>query len=283
MFSESRPELLRWRELRVRRPRPHQRQPVLAAGTGATADDDRTDHRGQGRRSASTCPTASSIDVVRLTSARSAWRPVRRPRRRANRVLARTEGSVVGAAGQRGQPQLADDLARRRPGELQRVPAQRPDRHVTWTGAKRLTPAAHRARRRRHQRRHRAPARRPAKIRLGILYNERLFTKASIRILLSDTAADITNIPGVTATAPIQLTGDWRARTAVRWLHRRGADRAVAGHVHPGRDIRSGPPPEPRRFRSAAIPAMFLNPTLSCKDRCRRASRGPITCNGSDR
>ena len=43
----------------------------------------------------------------------------------------------------------------------------------------------------------------------GILYNERLFTKASIRILLSDTAADITSIPGVTAGAPISLETNW--------------------------------------------------------------------------
>jgi len=43
----------------------------------------------------------------------------------------------------------------------------------------------------------------------SILYNERLFTKASLRILLSDTAADITNIPGVTATPPVLLDGNW--------------------------------------------------------------------------
>ena len=45
----------------------------------------------------------------------------------------------------------------------------------------------------------------------SVLYNERLFSKASLRIMLSDTAADITNMPGVTATAPIALDGDWRA------------------------------------------------------------------------
>ena len=44
---------------------------------------------------------------------------------------------------------------------------------------------------------------------LGILYNEQLFTKASLRILLSDTAADITTIPGITATAPVYLDGNW--------------------------------------------------------------------------
>ena len=45
---------------------------------------------------------------------------------------------------------------------------------------------------------------------LSILYNERLVNKASIRILLSDTSADITNMPGIGPGAPIQLDGDWR-------------------------------------------------------------------------
>jgi len=36
----------------------------------------------------------------------------------------------------------------------------------------------------------------------SIVYNERLFNKASIRVLLSDTTVDITNIPGVDNTAP---------------------------------------------------------------------------------
>src|SRR3954452_16859217 len=43
----------------------------------------------------------------------------------------------------------------------------------------------------------------------SILYNERLFTKASIRILLSDAAADITNTPGVTGAAPVNLDNNW--------------------------------------------------------------------------
>ena len=45
----------------------------------------------------------------------------------------------------------------------------------------------------------------------GILLGERLYSKASLRILLSDTAADITNLPTVTATAPVLLDGDWVA------------------------------------------------------------------------
>ena len=41
------------------------------------------------------------------------------------------------------------------------------------------------------------------------LFAERFFSKVSLRILLSDTAADITNLPTVTATAPVLLDGDW--------------------------------------------------------------------------
>ena len=39
----------------------------------------------------------------------------------------------------------------------------------------------------------------------GDVYQQRYFAKASLRILLSDFAEDITNLPGVTATAPVNL------------------------------------------------------------------------------
>jgi len=38
-----------------------------------------------------------------------------------------------------------------------------------------------------------------------LVYNERYYSFASLRILLSDNAADITGLPGVTATAPVPL------------------------------------------------------------------------------
>jgi Tfp pilus assembly protein PilX len=45
----------------------------------------------------------------------------------------------------------------------------------------------------------------------SILFGERLFSKASLRILLSDTSADITNLPTIDLTrTPVQLTGDWK-------------------------------------------------------------------------
>ncbi|MFN7916204.1 MAG: pilus assembly PilX N-terminal domain-containing protein [Vicinamibacterales bacterium] len=43
-----------------------------------------------------------------------------------------------------------------------------------------------------------------------VLFGERMFVKASLRVLLSDTAADITGLPGVTGTAPVSLDGNWR-------------------------------------------------------------------------
>ncbi len=41
------------------------------------------------------------------------------------------------------------------------------------------------------------------------LFSERYFSQASLRILLSDTQADITSLPTVTATPPVLLDGDW--------------------------------------------------------------------------
>ena len=40
-----------------------------------------------------------------------------------------------------------------------------------------------------------------------LVYTQRFYTMASIRILLSDTAAAITGLPGVTATPPVPLDG----------------------------------------------------------------------------
>jgi hypothetical protein len=42
-----------------------------------------------------------------------------------------------------------------------------------------------------------------------ILYGERLYSKASLRILLSDTSPDITGLPQPGGGAPISLDGDW--------------------------------------------------------------------------
>ena len=43
-----------------------------------------------------------------------------------------------------------------------------------------------------------------------VLFGERLFTKASLRILLSDTADSLTSIPTITSATPVSLDGNWR-------------------------------------------------------------------------
>src|SRR6202022_2765464 len=43
------------------------------------------------------------------------------------------------------------------------------------------------------------------------LFGERYFSKVSLRIILSDTAAQITGLPTITATPPVQLDGNWAA------------------------------------------------------------------------
>ena len=44
-----------------------------------------------------------------------------------------------------------------------------------------------------------------------VLFGERFFSKVSLRILLSDLAADLANLPTVTATLPVELDDDWTA------------------------------------------------------------------------
>lgn len=44
-----------------------------------------------------------------------------------------------------------------------------------------------------------------------VVFDQRYFAQASVRILLSDRATDITDLPTVTATPPIALDGDWNA------------------------------------------------------------------------
>ena len=49
----------------------------------------------------------------------------------------------------------------------------------------------------------------------SVLFGERLYSKASLRILLSDTAADISNLPTIDTTKPpVSLDGNWNMRAA---------------------------------------------------------------------
>ena len=168
----------------------------LSQGAGATLTLTRQGDRGQGDR-----PAAAA--ERRVDRHRAGPRP-------APSSMATSPGDVpqprcgpkaacVDGLRQRAErADVAHDLAQR----LQQLDPQRPDRRQ---GAE---PAADHGRR--HQPRPDPAAagqrRRHAN---AVLFSERLFTKASLRILLSDTAADITSLPTVTGTAPVLLDGDW--------------------------------------------------------------------------
>jgi hypothetical protein len=51
----------------------------------------------------------------------------------------------------------------------------------------------------------------------AVLFGERMYSKVSVRILLSDTAADISNLPTVTATAPVRLGDEIAGGTTADW------------------------------------------------------------------
>jgi hypothetical protein len=111
-----------------------------------------------------------------------------------------------------------------------------------------------------------------------VLFNERLFTKASLRILLSDTAADITNLPTVTATAPVDLgstpPADWKGTPppAINALLYGTTPTWGVSPVNPPIARSLGPLPLPVTVPSgtnagdltitATVPAMFLKPLL---------------------
>ncbi len=104
----------------------------------------------------------------------------------------------------------------------------------------------------------------------AVLYNERLYTKASLRILLSDKNTDITGLPGIDTTkAPIQLDGDWKTTLPYATYGAPGVDA-----THPPIARALGPLPVATSTTAAtaatdttinviAVPAMFLKPVAS--------------------
>jgi Tfp pilus assembly protein PilX len=61
-----------------------------------------------------------------------------------------------------------------------------------------------------------------------ILYGERLYSKVSLRIMLSDFANDITSLPTVTATAPVQLDGNWNVAAPAGYAPISGTNPPIA-------------------------------------------------------
>jgi hypothetical protein len=67
----------------------------------------------------------------------------------------------------------------------------------------------------------------------AVLFGERLFGKVSLRILLSDTPADITGLPTVTAAAPLRLGDDLGAGFSQNWTTNPPAGYGPVDATHP--------------------------------------------------
>jgi Tfp pilus assembly protein PilX len=117
-----------------------------------------------------------------------------------------------------------------------------------------------------------------------VLFGERMFTRASLRILLSDNAADITSLPGVTNTAPVQLAGDWRAAAPNNGLAGYGPVDAthppIARSLGPlaATTTTAGTAAGDNVVNVNAVPGIFLKPQITVSNAAGTIVVGPFTC-----
>ncbi|HEY7292384.1 MAG TPA: pilus assembly PilX N-terminal domain-containing protein [Vicinamibacterales bacterium] len=124
------------------------------------------------------------------------------------------------------------------------------------------------------------------------LYNERLYTKASLRILLSDKPEDITNLPGLdTSKSPLKLDGDWRGTGADRptgYCTTCGATTLDTAHPPVARSmgalaattIAAATTAGQTTLTVNAVPAMFQNPSTITLKNSGGTSFAQATCTG---
>lgn len=90
----------------------------------------------------------------------------------------------------------------------------------------------------------------------GILFNERLYSKASLRILLSDTLNDINTLPGISAGNPVSLEA-WTSSASYL---------ATANATHPPLAVSAGPITMTAFNPAATATAGEIKMTLATKD-----------------
>ena len=209
IFSENDLSFFAGPELQLRRPRPQQPEPVPGGRQRHTLTlSDRVTAVGEIIRTNLSNGWDTNTNYngpVRVITAPAAFRP-----------LAKTEGSLVGGVGIGVERADVDEPVDR---HLQ------PQHHERPHGRAAARPADHGLRcvARSTSSGARSPGENVTTRRCSA---ERFFTLASLRILLSDTAADITGLPGVTATAPIALGIGEPAATCGSAAVRRGAGAA---------------------------------------------------------
>jgi hypothetical protein len=119
------------------------------------------------------------------------------------------------------------------------------------------------------------------------VFGQRYFSQASLRILLSDRPEDITDLPTVTAAAPVLLDGDWRATPPAgygpvdathppiaRAIGPIPATSTVAGSSAPAGGVVATLTVTNNSI--AALPAFFRTPTLTV------GGNAAVTCTGYD-
>jgi hypothetical protein len=120
------------------------------------------------------------------------------------------------------------------------------------------------------------------------LFDQRMFAKASLRILLSDTANDIASLPSVTATPPVQLDGDWKAPGGAPNNGIAAYGPVDATHPPIARSLGPIAPTTATAIAAGAttitltagnpMPAMFLKPTQLWARNGLAAPIGPFSC-----
>ena len=112
------------------------------------------------------------------------------------------------------------------------------------------------------------------------VFGERNFAKASLRILLSDTTADITSLPTVTAAVPVRLDGNWNTTppnngTAYGPISATRPPIATSPSVITATTNTNTPNGTATEIRVASIPAGFKIPaTISV------GANASVTCTG---
>ncbi len=107
-----------------------------------------------------------------------------------------------------------------------------------------------------------------------LIYQQRYFSQASLRILLSDTAADITNLPTVTATPPVPLDG-----TATAAQYAVGTAIAGGGGTVPPMAASPGPASTTTTANAAANANISVVATLTF-DPVLFVGATKVTCSG---
>jgi hypothetical protein len=103
------------------------------------------------------------------------------------------------------------------------------------------------------------------------VFRQRYFSMASLRILLSDRATDLTGLPTITAGAPVALDGDWLTAPPAGYTAGMPLARSIGPHATFTTQVGSTVAGGVHQIRVGAIPSWMLPVNLS-------GNGSPVTC-----